>query len=138
MKAGRSFVFRLPKGADIGESLTAFCLKKGVRRAWLTLIGATTKARLGYYDQRRRRYCDKEFRGEMEILSASGNVSLKDGKPFAHIHATLGDAKYRVWGGHLLASEVFAAEAWLQELPGPALVRLPDPETGLALWKLPR
>ena len=132
---GRRFLFRLPKGADIHESLYAFCRQEGVRRAWVSVIGATTRTRLGYYDQRRRRYFDREFRGALEILSCTGNVSLKEGEPFAHLHAILGDGKYRVLGGHLFASEVFAAEVSVEEIPGPALRRVPDPETGLALWK---
>ncbi|MFA6028709.1 MAG: DUF296 domain-containing protein [Elusimicrobiota bacterium] len=137
MRSGRSFLFRLPKGSDIGIEVAAACRRAKVRCAWVQAIGATVKARLGYYDQRRRRYSEKEFRGEMEILHCSGNVSFKDGVPFAHLHAALADAKYRVWGGHLFASEVFAAEVWLQELRGPAPVRLSDPKTGLALWRLP-
>lgn len=137
LRPGRSFLFRLPKGSDIGVEVAAACRRAKVRCAWVQAIGATTKARLGYYDQRRRRYFEKEFRGEMEILHCVGNVSLKDGVPFAHLHAALGDGKYRVWGGHLFASEVFAAEVLIQELRGPAPVRLPDPATGLSLWGLP-
>ena len=62
-------------------------------------------------------------------------MSLKDGKPFLHLHAVLGDTKLRAWGGHLFhGSRIFAAEALLLRLQGQPLERRPDPVTGLALW----
>lgn len=104
----------------------------------MSVIGATSLATIGYYDQATHQYHKKAFRGEMEIVSCLGNVSLKEGKAFLHLHAVLGDTKLRCWGGHLFpGSMVFAAEASIQELKGPRLERVPDPGTGLALWRCP-
>jgi len=136
-KPGRSFLFRLPKGADIHERLAAFCRRNKIHCAAVTIIGATLEARLGYYDQRRRKYFSRVLKGDREILSCLGNITLKDGQPFAHLHAVMGDSKLRVLGGHLFpGSKLFAAEVYLRELRG-RLVRRPDPETGLALWPCP-
>lgn len=92
---------------------------------------------LGYFDQRKGAYVQKTFLGDLEILSCSGNISLKEGRPFPHLHAVMGDKRLRAFGGHLFASKVFAAEVFLREVGGPPLARLPDPETGLALWPAP-
>ena len=138
LKAGRCFLFRLPKGSDIHERLAAFCRRNNVRCAAVTIIGATEEVRLGYYDLRRRKYFNRAFKGAMEILSCLGNVSLKEGEPFAHLHAVMGDSKLRVRGGHLFpGSKLFAAEVYLRELRGQELARRPDPQTGLALWPCP-
>jgi hypothetical protein len=136
-RPGRAFLFRIPKGSDLQERIAAFCRKHRVATAAVSAIGATDSVTLGYYDQRKGRYFQKTLKGDLEILSCSGNVSLKEGQPFAHLHAVMGDAKLRVSGGHLFASKVFAAEVFLSELKGPALVRRPDLQTGLALWPRP-
>jgi predicted DNA-binding protein with PD1-like motif len=91
-------------------------------------------ARLGFYDRRLRRYLEKSFRGDFELLSCSGNVSWKEGGVFAHLHAVLGDRKWRAFGGHLCpGSTVFVAEVRLQECPL-RLERVLDPDSGLFLW----
>ncbi|HVE13770.1 MAG TPA: PPC domain-containing DNA-binding protein [Elusimicrobiota bacterium] len=136
--AGRHFLLRLPKGADVWEWLADFCARESVKTAAVQIIGATEEVTIGYYDQVRRDYHKRTFRQEMEILSCAGNVSLKDGKPFPHLHACMGDVELKVWGGHLFAgSKVFAAEAHVVELLGPERERLPDAATGLTLWRCP-
>lgn len=135
LKLGRQFLFRLPHGSDIIGYLTDFCARQDIRSAAVSLIGATFKVTIGYYDQKTHQYHPKTFEQEMEIVSCSGNVSLKDGKPFLHVHAVMGDAELRCWGGHLFpGSSVFAAEAQIQELIGAPRTRTPDLQTGLALW----
>jgi len=137
-KAGRQFLVRVPRGADLWNHLTEFCAKRKIRCAAVNVIGATSEVTIGYYDQRTHRYHQKKFREEMEIVSCSGNVSLKEGKPFLHLHAVMGDTKLRCFGGHLFpGSSVFAAEVFIQELLGTPNVRLPDASTGLALWSCP-
>lgn len=132
----RRFIFSLPRYSDIHEQVTALCVKKKVRKGWISIIGATEEAKLGYYDQVRHTYHHRIFKEELEIVSCQGNVSLKEGKAFLHLHAALGDTKLRTWGGHLFpGSKVFAAEVFIQEIEGPALKRVPDASTGLFLWK---
>jgi uncharacterized protein len=135
MKPGRQFLFRLPKDCDFYLELTAFCARENIRCGTLSVIGATSEATVGYYDQVKHEYFRKTFKEEMEILSCQGNVSLKEGKPFLHLHAVLGDVKLQCFGGHVFpGSKVFAAEAHIQELTGEPLERTPDSATGLALW----
>lgn len=135
MRAKRQFFVRVPRGADLVEYLTALAARKRIRCGAVSVIGATHVATIGTFDQRRLAYVKKTFRGEMEIVSCTGNVSVKDGKPFLHLHAVLGDTKLRCYGGHLFpGSKVFSAEAHIVELSG-ARVREPDPETGLSLWR---
>ena len=133
--AGRGFVGRLDTGSDLVAEIERFCAEQGVVAAQVTVIGAVRQARYAYYEQHDRRYRELESQTHHEIVGFTGNVSLKDDRPFLHAHATFADAGGATVGGHLLRGcEVFAAEVMIREMTGASLVRMPDEETGLALW----
>lgn len=131
---------RLEKGADIIQSMERYCLEQGIQAGWVNVIGALDRATISYYDQRAQVYHHQPMSGEYEIVSCSGNISLKDGKPFAHLHIVLSDTDFQSLGGHLWpgSSAIFAAEfvlyAFSQPQPDEWLTRCPDTQTGLALW----
>lgn len=130
-----SFLVRLPKGADLLESLTKVFQQRNIRKASFTLIGALTHCVMGYYDQAARTYESREFPGHWEIVSCSGNVSEKDGDIFAHAHIIIAGPDYQCFGGHLMpGSLIFAAELYGSPVPGAVPVRAFDEPTGLALW----
>src|SRR5437868_278914 len=117
LKTARVFLERIPHQADILDYLTAFCKKNDIRCGAIAVIGATSEATVGYYDQVKHVYAKTLLREEMEIVSCTGNVSLKDGAPFLHLHAVLSDVELACYGGHVFpGSKVFAAEAHIQEL----------------------
>ena len=133
--AARGFVGRLETGSDLVGEIERFCAEQGVVAAQVTVIGAVRQARYAYYEQNDRRYRELGSRTHHEIVGFTGNVSLKDDRPFLHAHATFADAAGETVGGHLLhGCEVFAAEVMIREMSGASLVRMPDEETGLALW----
>ncbi|MDQ3548627.1 MAG: DUF296 domain-containing protein, partial [Chloroflexota bacterium] len=112
-----------------------FCAEHGILAAQVTVIGAVRHARYAYYEQDDHRYRELDSATHHEIVGFTGNVSLRDDKPFLHAHATFADADGATVGGHLLPGcEVFAAEVMIRELTGVVLVRTPDVPTGLALW----
>ena len=131
----RTFLGRLPNGADLYESIAKFCLDEDIKVGRVTAIGAVKKATVAYYDQHRKRYGTLKFKKELEIVSCIGNVSLKEGKPFVHVHILLADDKGKAFGGHLMpGTPVFACELSIEELEGKALDRKFDEKTGLAIW----
>ena len=134
-KAGRAFAGRLATGSDLVDEIERFCLEREVTAAQVTVIGAVRRARYAYYEQDDHRYRELESDAHHEIVGFVGNVSLRDDKPFLHAHGTFADADGATVGGHLMRGiEVFAAEVMIRELGEVSLVRLPDEETGLALW----
>ncbi|WP_373531834.1 PPC domain-containing DNA-binding protein [Vampirovibrio sp.] len=139
-KAQNVHMGRLEKGADIIQSLERFCRDKGIQAGWVNVIGALDRGTISYYHQQEKVYRHHPLNGDYEIVSCTGNISLKDGQPFAHLHIVLSDTSYQTWGGHLWPGtvSVFAAEFVLFELagetPAETLNRCPDVETGLALW----
>jgi uncharacterized protein len=135
LTAGRGFVGRLETGSDLVAEIERFCLERGVVAAQVTVIGALRRAAYAYYEQHDHRYLELASETHHEIVGFTGNVSLRDDKPFLHAHATFADATGATVGGHLLRGcEVFAAEVMIREVTGVSLVRVIDEETGLALW----
>ena len=135
-KLKRTLIGQLPHGADLLESLTEIVQRENIRLGRISGIGATTHAVVAYYDQNIKKYNSLEFSGGMEILCLNGNVSLRDGKPFVHVHILLGNAEGKVFGGHLLpGTKLFACEVTIDEVEGEELVRERDERTGLFLWK---
>jgi len=132
----KHYLGRLPKDADLLQTLNQLCADMGIERGLVQVIGALQKAALGYYLQDEQRYVSHAVPENVEILVGIGNVSLKDGKPFVHLHLSLSKADCSCLGGHAMPGcIIFAAEASILPLDGPALIRELDPATGLPLWK---
>ena len=127
---------RLPKGGDLVEEVQNLARRLGVTNAAVQVIGALERAELGFYRQNEQEYVAHPVELHCELLAGLGNISLKDGEPFAHLHLTLSFEGGSVTGGHAMPGcTIFAAEACIAEVPGPALERAFDPPTGLFLWK---
>ncbi len=132
----RTFIGQLPTGADLYESISKICIEEDIKVGKVTALGAVSQAAVAYYNQKKKRYKPVKFKKHLEILNCTGNVSLKDGKPFVHVHATFADNKGKVFGGHLTPGTiVFACEVTIDEYDGTTLTRKLDKKTGLNLWQ---
>ena len=132
---GRTFIGRLEKGSDLVAEIERICAERAVSAGWVSVIGAVQRAAFAYYHQSDHRYLELASDTHHEIVGFIGNISLRDGKPFLHAHATFADEHGACVGGHLLRGiEVFVAEFEIRELLGVDLVRNLDEEFGLALW----
>lgn len=126
---------KINHGDDLHRSLSNYCLKNKIKAGLIIAIGALKKAKLSFYDQFKRKYLIKSLNRPLEILSGLGNVSLKAGRPFVHVHLTVSDKTGRVYGGHLEeGSIVFACEAAILEASGQPLMRKFNKLTGLNLF----
>ncbi len=130
---GRNFLFRVPAGEEILGLINDFAKKNNVLIGTVSAIGSLRNPKIGYFDEAAGEYKVIELSGLYELVSLSGNISLKDGEPFAHIHVALGGPDGRLYGGHLVEGEVFVAEVFIQELLGEPLERKLQ-ENGLTLW----
>lgn len=132
---------RIAHGADIHHGLLTYCRQHEIHQAWVNVLGAVQSATLAYYNQQTHQYELHPFTGGLEITNGTGNISLKEGQPFAHIHLTLSDNTGKALGGHLMpdTSVVFACEFMLWPLDSEApLMRCGvDEQTGLSLWQTP-
>ncbi|MBM4388669.1 MAG: DNA-binding protein [Deltaproteobacteria bacterium] len=134
----RVWMGRFPSGGDLLRTLAEFASENGIQCGVILGIGAVKKACVGFYDQDGKRYERIEFNGDMEILNLTGNISIKEGKPFVHAHIILSDNTGRSFGGHLLeGTEVFVFEYKVFQLnrDGGPLQRELEKGSGLFLWK---
>jgi hypothetical protein len=134
------YMIRMEAGEDIVPTLNAFCAEREIGGGSLTGIGALSEATLGYLSMRKKEYVKREFRGDLEIVSLTGNITVMDGKPFVHAHAALAGydeagllRAFEAVGGHLFRGIVsIMAEIILRPL-GAAITRakLPDMPVGV-------
>lgn len=102
----QGYVIRLVKDEKVMESLSRFAEEQRISSGWLNGLGAFKNSRLGFYHLPQKRYDERTFQDEMELVNLVGNVSWLDGKPALHCHVTLGDTEFRAIAGHLFEAEV--------------------------------
>lgn len=134
MKLGRCLIARLGHGIDIVSQITDLAKRERITTGIFSAIGALMQADLAFYDQASHEYHKISIDKAVELVSCSGNISIRDNQPFVHAHASLADSSGQVWGGHLIGGTVFAGELSVQELLGEPLIREFDSITGLYLW----
>ena len=133
---GRAALVRLERGSDMLRSLNEAAAELGIRAGTVQAIGAVGELAVAYFVQEEKRYHDIRFPEHLEIGSVLGNVSLKDGAPFVHMHVTATRMDGTTVGGHLTeGTRVFLIEAYFRALDGPAPLREQDDEIGLAVWR---
>ena len=112
-----------------------FCDENGVQAASVSVVGAVQRAAYAYYNQTTLQYKEMLSPRHHELSGLVGNISMRDGRPFLHAHATFADINGECVAGHLLKGcVVWVAEVEIRELTGVEVVRQHDERTGLALW----
>jgi len=132
-KIGRIFLFRVPEGVELIKYLTEFAIRNNIKMAYLSGIGAFSEVKMGYFVREKNAYEPIEYNRLMELISLTGNISIKEGKPVPHIHVVLGDRHGHTIGGHLLEAKVYMVEILVVELLGPILERQ-EVAPGIWFW----
>lgn len=124
---------RLAEDDELLNSVTKVAEKAKINAGFFFLIGTLKKARLGFFHE--GKYETIEMNQPLEIVSCLGNISLKEGKVFAHAHIAVSDEKARVFGGHVMPECIIGVtgELVLVEASGVRLVREFDEKTKLSL-----
>ena len=133
---GRAAFVRLPRGVDLLESLNEAAAELAIEAGTLQIVGAVEELTVAYYRQDTKEYEPHRYTEAMEISGGVGNVSMKDGAPFVHIHVTGSRRDGSAVGGHLFpGTRVFMIEAYFRRLDGPPPVRTPEEDLGLPVWQ---
>ncbi len=93
---------RLKKDEDLYYGVMNIIKKEHIMDGFITGIGSVRQASLAFFDQKNGSYINTHITEPMEIISLTGNISLKNLSPFAHIHIQLAKQNFVVIGGHLL------------------------------------
>jgi predicted DNA-binding protein with PD1-like motif len=127
---------RLDRGTDMLQGLNEAAGKLGIEAGTVQVIGAVTELVVGYFDQGRKEYRTTSIPSSFEIGSGIGNVSIKEGQPFVHLHVVATGPDGAAIGGHLMeGTKVYVVEAYFRRLGGPPPVREQDDDIGLAVWR---
>ncbi|MDG6990712.1 MAG: DNA-binding protein [Nitrososphaerota archaeon] len=118
-------IYNLKAGSKVSEDIVAIASRDKVSTGLLTAIGGVSRVTIAYFNQESKKYENHEFREELEVTSLTGNVTLKDGKPFVHVHGTFGRRDLSVIGGHVVSATV-----------SPLLELVVTPTTNKAVRKL--
>lgn len=125
-------VIRFDIGEEFPETLASWCENEKIESAAIVAgIGMLENIEIGRYDG--KEYAKEIVQPSSEILSLQGNVSMKEGKPFVHLHVSLADENMSARGGHLFSGTVsMTIELVMLELPA-KFVRIPS---GGTFWRL--
>ena len=126
-------LFRLEMGDKLIDSAQKIAVAENVKLASIMGIGACSKIEMGYIDLNIKEYVFKTFNGDMEILHATGNITMKDGNQFAHIHISVADKECKVFGGHLNEATISATFEGVMSIMDDEVSREFNADIGLAL-----
>ena len=131
------YQLRFMSGERFIVTLLDFCRAEGIGYAALSGLGAVSSVDLAYFNDATRQYETHPIADQLEVIGLTGNITIKDRAPLAHVHATFGDKNLAVRGGHIMEMIVKPnLEIWLTR-GTEEIVRLPDEESGLYLMSLP-
>jgi predicted DNA-binding protein with PD1-like motif len=135
-RLGDTFLVRLFTGEEIVGTLTEFARAHSIDAAEVSGIGSAYGVVLGYFDRTTKQYERRAVDGEVEIVSLLGNVSIKEGQPFPHLHANVAGRDFRPYAGHFFEGNAGATcELVIRPMKGYAQ-RTKDEATGLFLLDL--
>ena len=134
----RTFAVIMDRGDEAMALLKSFAERENIDAAQITGIGAFKDVTLRYFDWETKEYLNNPVNEQVEVAAPIGDISEKpDGKPEVHIHLVVGKRDGSALAGHLKTGHVRPTlELIVTESPA-HLRRKKDPETGLALIKLP-
>lgn len=134
IKDGNKYYVSLDRNEYINESLLSVCNDEGIKSGWISGVGAIYDVEVGYYDVEKQDYLRKKFSEDYELLSLSGNLSIKEGNKFVHTHITFSGTDFNVLGGHLFDAKIAAAGEFMIDSGNLEINRKYNPEIGLHLW----
>lgn len=100
-------IYSLSRGASFVDEVLRIAGRERVRTAQVMAVGGVDRLTLAYFNREKREYEQHEFKEFFEVAGISGNLTMKDGKPFLHAHGTFGRRDLSVIGGHLISAAVF-------------------------------
>lgn len=100
-KTNDRYIIKIERGEEVLKTLTQFCIDEKIDNATLTGIGAVAWVSCGYYELPTKQYHFTQYDEMVEVISMTGNVALKEGKPFLHVHAVFSDSRNNAFGGHV-------------------------------------
>lgn len=127
-----NYILNFAMGENYPAVFLDFLKKKKIGGGFFVGLGACTNPEVAFYDLKKRKYLKKRFKGDLEILNITGNISKMGKETAIHQHITLGKRNFGAFGGHLTDMKIGGTlEIFLTVTPG--LKRAKNPATDLNL-----
>src|SRR5680860_680275 len=85
------YTLNFAKGDEVMAGLVAFLKEKGISAGHITGLGAASALTLAYYNLETKEYEKHSFTEDVEVLSLTGNVGVKEENEIVvHLHGTFG------------------------------------------------
>ncbi len=136
-KFGDTIVLRLEVGEEIAESLAAPVRKRKAGTLPGQRLGRCRQITVGVFDTEKKEYFSREYQGDFEIGSLTGNITRKEGKAPTCTCIWYSEIPRQnvCVAGHLNRAVISAtAELFVRVLPG-SVGRRMDDEVGLNLFQ---
>lgn len=128
-------IVRIDKGEEIINKMLEVCQRENIKLANVSAIGATNEFEVGLFHTDVKKYESKVYKGDFEIVSFEGSITIKDGKLYNHIHMSAADSENKVYGGHLNYAKVSATCEMIIHIINGTIEREFNEEIGLNLFK---
>ncbi|MDE1853704.1 MAG: DUF296 domain-containing protein [Thaumarchaeota archaeon] len=100
-------LYSLKREARIPEDIVSITVREKVATAKVEAIGGVNRLRLAYFNHQTKKYEEHDYSEFLEVAGLIGNITLKDGKQFLHVHGTFGRRDLSVIAGHVVSATVF-------------------------------
>ena len=100
-------LYSLKAGSKVPEDILTIAKREKIYTARVEAIGGVRELRLAYFNHESKKYEEHDYREFLEVTSILGNITLKDGKQFLHVHGTFGRRDLSVLAGHIVSALVF-------------------------------
>ncbi len=127
------YILRLDRGEDLISSIEEFCQKHNISNGYFSGIGAVDNLSCGYYSLEEKKYYFRQYTEMLEVVSLTGNIYLKEGKPFVHVHGVFTDKENKAFGGHIERAQVGLVLELVINVTDTSVERKFDETTGLGI-----
>lgn len=134
-KTNNTYQLTIAKGEEVISTLTQFCVEQGISNAWLSGLGAVESLTCGYYALSEKKYYFTDYEQLLEVVSLTGNVMLKEGEPFLHVHGVFTGEDNNAFGGHVKQMVVGVTLEVILRAQDTTIERHLDEDIGLFLMR---
>ncbi len=120
----------LSPGDELHASVIDAAAKHGIEGGVVSAIGAVDDMELGYFSLPENVYMRRRVLERVEVVALSGNLSMKDGKPFLHAHGLFTGRDFAAFGGHVFRA-VASIILEVTIIRTGRMERIPYPQFGL-------
>jgi len=132
----KTMILKIDKGNKIVENIVKFCEDNNIAGAWVSGLGAVSKATVALYELETKKYYKKDLKGPFEIANLVGNIGKVGNEIRAHLHIILTNKEMKAFGGHLDEAVVAATCEIKLEILEADIIRKRDDKIGLDLINL--